>query len=174
MLFFILLAVKVIISGVFLQTSLIGISTADVAMAEEVDTEEEQSTEALKQSLRIREKELSEKETELKKKETQLNLLQEEIDTRFAEVNDLQNTLNAQAIKLAEREKALQDTKITHLVKTYSSMEADKAAAILDKLQLDIVVRILGNMKGKDAGGILAMMTPDKGALISERLSESK
>ncbi len=170
-LFFILLAVKIIISGVFLTTSSLGITSADVAMAQEVTPKEEQSVDAIKQSLRKREKELSEKEAELKKMEAELLPLKEEINTRMAELNDLQNSLTDKAKKLAEKEKAMQDAKITHLVKLYSSMEAGKAAAILNKLNIETVVRILGNMKGKAAGGILAMMTPDKGAIISERLS---
>ncbi len=99
--------------------------------------------------------------------------LKEEIDTRMAELNELQNSLTAYSKSLAEREKVMQDAKIAHLVKLYSSMEAKKAADILDKLQIETVVRILGNMKGKEAGGILAMMSPDKGAIISEKLSES-
>ena len=173
-LFFFLLAVKVIISGIFLKNSPLDISTANVVMAQEAPVKETQSIEDMDLKLRKREQELQEKEAELKKREAQIISLQEETDARYAEVNDIQNSLNAYAKKLAEREKALQDGKITHLVKLYSSMEAGKAATILDKLQLDIVVRILGNMKGKAAGEIMAMMPPEKGAIISEKLSETK
>ena len=173
-LFFFLLAAKVIISGIFLGSSSLDITTPDVAMAQEVVTEEDQSLEEWELKLRKREKELEEKEAELKKMEAQLLPLKEEVETRMGELNDLQNSLAAEATKLAEREKALQDNKITHLVKLYSSMEAQKAAAIMDKLELDTVVRILGNMKGKSAGQIMAMMTPDRGAIISERLSEAE
>ena len=164
-------------------------------MAQEVTPEKKQGAEAVEQTLKKREKALSEKEAELKKMEAQLLPLKErekalsekeaelkkmeaqllplkeEINTRMAELNDLQNSLAAEAKKLAEKEKAMQDAKITHLVKLYSSMEAGKAAAILDKLNIETVVRILGNMRGKSAGAILAMMTPNKGAIISERLS---
>ena len=148
-----------------------GITSADVAMAQEVTPEKKQGAEAVEQTLKKREKALSEKEAELKKMEAQLLPLKEEINTRMAELNDLQNSLAAEAKKLAEKEKAMQDAKITHLVQLYSSMEAGKAAAILDKLNIETVVRILGNMRGKSAGAILAMMTPNKGAIISERLS---
>lgn len=53
-------------------------------------------------------------------------------------------------------------------------MEAANAASIMDKLQIDTIVLILSNMKGKSAGQILAMMNPEKGALISERLSKTE
>ena len=143
-------------------------------MAQEVATGNEQDLDAREAKLRKREQELSEKEAKLKKMEARLVSLKEDVEARAAEVNDLQNSLAAEAKKLAEREKALQDGKITHLVKIYSSMEATKAAATLNKLQLDTVVRILGNMKGKSAGAIMAMMPPDKGAIISERLSKAE
>jgi flagellar motility protein MotE (MotC chaperone) len=171
-LFFLLLAVKVVISGIFLKTSPLDIASADAAMAQELTAKEDQNLGDLEHKLRDREKELLKKEAELKKMEAQLLPLKEEVETRMAELNDLQISLAAEAKKLAEREKALEDGKITHLVQLYSSMEAGKAAAILDKLQLDIVVRILGNMKGKSAGEIMGMMTPDKGATISKKLSE--
>jgi len=174
MMFFLLLAVKVVINGIFLKSSSLDITTADTAMAQEITSGEDQSLEEWELKLRNREKELLERESELKKMEAQLLPLKEEVETRMSELNDLQNRLTAEAKKLAEREKALQDAKITHLVKTYSSMEADKAAAILNKLQLDTVVRILGNMRGKSAGAIMAMMPPEKGATISERLSKAE
>ena len=66
----------------------------------------------------------------------------------------------------------MKDTKITHLVTLYSNMEAPTAANIIDKLNMDTIVRIMSNMKGKTAGQILAMMDPEKGAVISERLSK--
>jgi flagellar motility protein MotE (MotC chaperone) len=51
-------------------------------------------------------------------------------------------------------------------------MEPAKAAAIMDKLKVDTVVRILRHMKGKSAGKILSMMNPELGATISEKLSQ--
>jgi flagellar motility protein MotE (MotC chaperone) len=174
-LFFILLGVKIVISGLFLKTSFIAVTGPDVAMAQEVPQEavkkEDKGIVTLDQNLRKKEKELLDKEAELKKMETELMPLKEEIETRMAELTELQDTLMAYSKNLAEREKTLQDAKITHLVKLYSSMEAKQAADILDRLQIDTVVRILGNMKGKEAGGIMAMLPPDKGAVISERLS---
>lgn len=172
--FFFLLAVKVAISGIFLRTSSLDITSADVAMAQEVATENNQSLEEWESRLRRREQELSEREAKIKKMEADLMPLKEEVETRMAELIELQNSLAAQAKKLAEREKALKDEKITHLVKTCSSMEAGKAAAMLNKMNLDTVVRILGNMNGKYAGAIMAMMPPEKGATISERLSKAK
>ncbi len=163
------------ISGFFLKTSPISIAATDVAMAQEaapeVKKEEGPKVETMDLNLRQKEKELQQKEEELKKMQMELMPLREEIDTRMAELNDLQNNLTAMAKTLAEKEKVIQDAKIAHLVKLYSTMEAKKAADILDRLQIETVVRILGNMKGKEAGGIMAMLPIEKGAIISEKLS---
>ncbi|MGD8385810.1 MAG: hypothetical protein PVG49_01620, partial [Desulfobacteraceae bacterium] len=84
---------------------------------------------------------------------------------------EIQANLTAFAKKLAEREKTLKDTKVEHLVSLYQAMEPERAAAIMSKLEVVTVVRILGNMRGKSAGLILAAMSPDRGAAISEQLS---
>ena len=60
------------------------------------------------------------------------------------------------------------------LVALYSAMEPAKAASIMAKLNMNTVVRILANMKGKSAGKILAMMDPERGATISENLSQTQ
>ena len=91
---------------------------------------------------------------------------------KLEELNDVQAQLSAYAEELAKREQALKDTKIAHLVALYSAMDASKAAAIMDKLQIDTIVRIFANMKGKTAGEILSVMDPEKGARISEILSK--
>jgi flagellar motility protein MotE (MotC chaperone) len=117
------------------------------------------------------EQHLKEKEARLQKKEQELLPLKKEIDEKLAELEELQARLTAYAKELADREKALKDAKVAHLVALYKNMEPVKAAAIMEKLNMDTVVRILGNMKGKAAGQILAQMKPEKGALISEKLS---
>lgn len=163
---------KVIISGLYLKIIPSGFASPDIAQAqEEVKDDKDLQLEARKQEIRKKEMELSELEKSLKLREERLAPLQNEINSKFEELNELQTTLTAYAKQLAEREKALKDAKISHLVALYSAMEPDKAAAIMDKLDIDIIVRILGNMKGKSAGQILAVMNPEKGALISERLS---
>ena len=81
---------------------------------------------------------------------------------------------NAGRNELAEKEKALNDQKISHLVALYSAMDPAKAAVIMEKLKTDTVARILAHMKGKSAGKIMAMMKPERGAVVSERLSQPK
>ena len=141
-------------------------------MAQE-KSETDNARDRMVKSDKVRERELKERERLLSEREQELLPLKQEVDQKLEELNELQTSLTAYARALAEREKVLKDTKIAHLVALYSSMDPAKAAGIMDKLSIDIVVRILGNMKGKSAGQIMAVMAPEKGAMISESLSKT-
>ncbi len=170
--FFILILIKIIVSGIFLQFEPLSISSSSLAIADETGDNEEPDQRTIELMLRKKEKELNEKEMELKKMEERLLPLKKEVEARIEELDELQTSLTAYSKDLAERELAMKDARIDHLVKLYSSMEADKAANIMDKLPVDTVVRIMENMNGKAAGQILAVMPPEKGAQISQKLSK--
>jgi len=179
-----LLIAKIIISGFYLQSEPSRFSVTNLALAENNKAQtdpppnpppketEESSVEASERLLEKKEQGLKEKEMLLKKREERLLPLKKEIDDKLEELNELQTRLTAFARQLADREKALTDSKIGHLVNLYTAMEPAKAAAIMDKLNVDTVVRILRHMKGKSAGKILSMMNPELGATISEKLSQ--
>lgn len=167
--FSLLFLVKIAVSGLLLQEYAVSLPGGELACAEE-----NTPSPALKeQGLRLQQKEeeLRAWEEELDQREEQIRPLQEEIDRKMAELEEIQANLTAFAKKLAEREKTLKDTKVEHLVSLYQAMEPDRAAAIMSKLEVATVVRILGNMRGKSAGQILAAMPPERGAAISEQLS---
>ncbi len=140
------------------------------ALAEDNTTEGASSLER-EQTLLKTEQRLRDWEEELKKREQQVLPLQEEIDRKMAELEEIQANLTDFAKRLAEREEALNDARVKHLVSVYQEMEPTRAAAIMGKLDIPTVVRILGNMRGKAAGQILASMPPERGAEISEQLS---
>ena len=184
-----LLAAKIIVSGLYLHFNALKLPEMKIAMAEENSAKQTAAKEAdakqedSKQSaaaditvtmanLKKKEQELKQREAAVLKKEQELAPLQAEVDTKIEQLNELQTTLTAMAKDIAEKEQTLQDERINHLVTLYSNMDASKAAKIMDKLSLDIVVKILANMKGKSAGQILAAMNTDKGAVISESLSK--
>lgn len=54
--------------------------------------------------------------------------------------------------------------------KIYEAMPAEDAAKRLEKLDEDTAVEILGVMKPRSAGGILAQMDNDKAAAISKKM----
>lgn len=183
-----LLAAKIIVSGLYLHFDALKIPVMNIAMAEEngvkqaaakeADTKQAETKQSAATDLTVTAANLKKKEQELKdreavvlKKEQELAPLQAEVDAKIEQLNELQVKLTAMAKEIAEKEQGLKDEKVNQLVTMYSAMDAAKAAKILDKLNLDTVVKILANMKPKSAGPILAAMSTDKGAVISERLS---
>jgi len=166
-----LLLAKGFISGLYLHHESGPFSGASLALAEEKSEPVAlggNSEEALKR----KEIALKEKEIALKKMEEGLLPLKKEIEQKIEELNELQTRLATFSRELAERENALNDAKVAHLVALYTAMDPAKAAGIMDKLNIDTVVRILRSMKGKSAGQILASMDAAKGATISEKLSK--
>jgi flagellar motility protein MotE (MotC chaperone) len=161
---------KISLSGLYLRSGSLPFADTTSAVASE-KTNAPTVPGTLSEDLRKWEKDLKSKEEFLKKKEAELLPLEEEIESKMAELSELQERLTALAKSMAEREKALQDSKMDHLVALYSAMEPTKAAAIMDKLKMETVILILRHMKGKSAGQILGMMAPEKGASISEELS---
>ncbi|MBW1720700.1 MAG: hypothetical protein JRH13_09315 [Deltaproteobacteria bacterium] len=172
-----LVGVKILLSGIFLDFSALGFSTPSLAVAgdrgvsDKTPAAPEASPEPSSETLERKAQELRAKELELQKREQELLPLKAEIEEKLAQLNELQLRLTAYAKQLADREKALEDAKMAHLVALYSAMEPARAAAIMDKLKIQTVVLILRHMKGKSAGKILAMMNPERGALISEKLA---
>jgi flagellar motility protein MotE (MotC chaperone) len=176
-----LLLVKIVM-GIFILQGEVSVPRPGprLAMAEkEAPSQQDQANEeaATKPpSVRFREKEeaLGKRESRVKEQEDALSSLRKEIDDKMAELTELQTTLTAYAKNLADREKALQDARNDHLVAAFTAMEPDRAAAIMSKLELSTIVLIMGNMKGKSAGKILAAMDPEKGAVVSTQLSQRK
>jgi flagellar motility protein MotE (MotC chaperone) len=170
------LAAKIFLGGLFLRVE--SSPAMDLALAEENkktrfstgagDTPERPSL----QSLKERELALRTREQEIRKKEEELVPLKKDIEEKLGELSDLQMRLTSYAKTLAEREEALKDTKMAHLVELYTAMEPGKAAAIMEKLKMETVVLILRHMKGKSAGQIIALMKPEMGAQVVEKLSQ--
>lgn len=117
-----------------------------------------------------KERELKKKEMLLKKGEEELISLKKEIDEKFWEFDELQARLTAFAKSLADRENRLKNTKMGHVATIFTAMPPTRATAIMDKMKIQTVVRILHHMKGKSACKIMTMMRPEQGAFISEKL----
>jgi flagellar motility protein MotE (MotC chaperone) len=124
------------------------------------------------QMLKEKELALRTREQELRKKEEELVPLKKDIDEKLGELNELQLRLTEYAKALAEREEALKNTKMAHLVELYTAMEPGKAAVIMEKLKMETVVLILRHMKGKSAGQVIALMKPEMSAQVVEKLSQ--
>ncbi len=113
---------------------------------------------------------LEEREQKLEKREADLKLLEQAIDKRIKELKSLQTALEG-PVKKANAE---YQERFRHLVGVYSSMEPQRAAILLSKMDEATVERLFANMKSKKVAKILSFMEPDKAARISSSLTRAK
>jgi len=113
-----------------------------------------------------RQEELDKKEDELARKEEQLRTMQSDLDKQISQLKALQASIEEQ-IKLRTD---LETKAVIKLAKTYSAMPPDNAASLIQKIDTSIAIRVLGAMKERSAGRILAALPPDKASKLSEGL----
>ena len=112
-------------------------------------------------------KALRRKEEALARKEQALRELERELDERLKHMTKMEASLK-QMLDAADRRKG---EKYKHLVDVYANMKSKQAAAALEQLQQEIAVRILGGMRGRQAGEIMSNMSSEKAAVLSEALT---
>jgi len=115
-------------------------------------------------------RDLEEREQKLEKREADLKLLEQEIEKRLKELKTLQSALEG-PVKKANAE---YQGRFQHLVGVYSSMEPQRAAILLSKMDEATVERLFANMKSKKVAKILSFMEPDKAARISSSLTKAR
>ena len=125
----------------------------EIAMAEERLNQERKRLEKFKQ--------------EVDEKLGNLTALKEQIDKDFAGMEGKKSE------KEMEQQKAF-DAKMARLVKMYSGMKPKKAAAIFDKMDIEVAKQIFSLMRETSASEILAFMESEKAAKISERIAFKK
>ena len=114
--------------------------------------------------------ELEEKEYALEIKREALLIIQEDINKKLALIKKLRNEI---ASKVAEKE-TIESQKLKHLIKAYSAMKPQKAASLVEKLDIGFAVELLSKMKGEAVGKILSAVNIEKAARISEKLAEKR
>ncbi|MBI5815801.1 MAG: hypothetical protein HZB29_09355 [Nitrospinae bacterium] len=122
------------------------------------------------QEVEKRQKAMDKKEEELKQKEDRLNALQTDLDKQISELKAAQ----AKIEDLIKQRGDLEDEAVKKLAKTYSSMPPENAAALIQQLDSGIAIRILSNMKERNAARILAVIPKDKATKLSEGMVMKK
>lgn len=109
---------------------------------------------------------LEKEKNELEKKRVVLLAIQEEINNKIVTLTQLRNEIRSEMA----RKKTFEDKKIKHLIKAYSAMKPQKAASLIEKLDMEFTLELLSKMKGDIVGKILTYVNIDKAAQISEAL----
>ncbi|WP_417470052.1 MotE family protein [Maricaulis sp.] len=117
--------------------------------------------------LRERSIELDRRESELETREALMLAMEQRVDTKIGELNELRTQIESLAGDLTERES--EDMNV--IVSWYAAMDAGDAATRISSLDLDTQLQIASRMSQRTFGGILAEMTPLAAASLTERMA---
>ncbi|MBM9537431.1 MotE family protein [Desulfobulbus alkaliphilus] len=110
---------------------------------------------------------LAQKRAELENRKMELKVLEEEVDKRIGQLNQLRQQIEA---LLAEKE-AEELNRIEELARMYERMNAEKAAQVMASIDEQLAVAILGAMRTKAAAGVLNNMEREKAASLTRAFS---
>jgi flagellar motility protein MotE (MotC chaperone) len=111
--------------------------------------------------------ELKEREDALKRDELRLAALKKDVEEKIQAYTELLARVEA-ALKRVEQVKG---DKIENVVKAYESMPAEDAASRLAALDNDTALLIVTRMKSKKAGAAIALMDPQKAAVLTKNMT---
>ena len=100
---------------------------------------------------------------EIEQKKIELNLLRSEVDKKLDDLN----TLRRQVQQLLAEKDARELEKVAELSQMYNKMDSAQAARIIEELDRELAIGILGGMKAKSAGKVLANIGGEKAAVLS-------
>jgi len=117
-------------------------------------------------NLAIRRKKLEEWENEIKLKGEVLAITEERIETKIAELKELEGKLE----KIMQEYKNKEDEKIKNLISIYEKMKPKDAAAIFTKMDINTLLLVASGMKNTKLALVMASMPPDMAKVLTVRL----
>lgn len=109
---------------------------------------------------------LSKEKAALEQQKAELLAIQADINQKIEILRKLRSEIRAEAAK----QEAIEQGKLKHLIKVYSTMKPQKAATLVEKLDLSFAIQLLSQMKGDAVGNILSFVETEKAARISQEL----
>ncbi len=175
------LIVKLVLGGtlLYMKGPALSIPVLDSrpALAEDADSPtpsqpslNSQNVGASVEILECKRAEIETERRQLERERKQLTALKQEIEAKIIQLSEIQDGIQR---KLDEH-KTIGDNKIKHLIKIYTSMAPKKAAALIEKLDMKVVMELFSQMKGEQVGQILPHVSSEKAANISENLAKRK
>jgi flagellar motility protein MotE (MotC chaperone) len=130
-------------------------------------------------SLEEKRLEIKKEEKRLEKQQAQLESLKRDVEEKIEELSKINQQIEDSLARKEEKEKEQEDrrkeaeeSKIKQLVKVYTSMKPKTAAALIEKLDMDVVMKLFSGMKGEQIGMILSYVETNRAAQISEQLAK--
>lgn len=110
--------------------------------------------------------EIEKQEKSVAAKKSELLSIQDEINKKIEKLTQLRDEIRAEVAK----KKVIEEQKLKHLIKVYSTMKPQNAAELIEKLDIKLAIELMSKMKGDDVGKILSFVKIEKAAEISEGL----
>lgn len=110
---------------------------------------------------------LDHREAELAKLEEELQKQKEVLERKIASLE----TVRTQIAEKLEGKVAVDKEKVDNLVKVYTNMKPSQAAKIMESMNEDLAVEIMGKMKNKSTAAILNLMEAEKVKKLTERFA---
>ncbi len=130
-------------------------------------------------SLEEKRLEIKKKEMNLEKQQAQIEYLKRDVEEKIEELSRIHLQIEASLAKKEQKEKEQEDrrkeaeeSKIKQLVKVYTSMKPKVAGALIEKLDIEVVLKLFSGMKGEQIGMILSYVETNRAARISEQLAK--
>jgi flagellar motility protein MotE (MotC chaperone) len=157
------------------NTSATNTSTANTSAAKTVTDVKDVTDDPLKKerelfsSLQKKQKELDLRESSLKAEEEKGFALKKEIMEKIETLK----TLEAQLSSKLDMDKTNDFKRLQELAKVYEAVPPQKAAAMLEQLDIRTAARITINMKRERAGLIWGYLTPQKAVAITNEITRT-
>lgn len=114
-------------------------------------------------------------EDQLKQEKKQLEKFKEEIDEKLEKLEALKKQITSDLALFDQKKSAHElekeaefEAKLAKLVKVYAGMKPKEAGDIINKMDIEVARQILSRMREASAAQILAFVTPERAAKISE------
>ncbi len=117
--------------------------------------------------LRELKQQLEERQRQLDSREQAVAEMEKKAASRIKALEDMEARLQ----DMLAQEKSINDKKIKRLTAVYEGMKPDKAAPVIARMELPIVVRIFSRMDEKKVGKILSFLPPEQAVKISQALT---
>lgn len=124
----------------------------------------------LYKDLAKRRDELDKREKELNVREALLKAGEKEVEGKLKQLTDVRNEIR----DLLKQEDEQEQQKLDSLVKIYENMKPDDAARIMNTLDMDVVMKVIGHMSERKSSLIIAAMAPERARQVTQLLAQQK
>jgi flagellar motility protein MotE (MotC chaperone) len=172
-----LIVVKIVLGSIFMYRAgvLPLFGDSDAFAAEQIKDPDNKELKDVKKEANTEEKidlrfliqqkaEFEKEEKQIAKKKAELLAIQNDINQKIATLTKIRDEIRAEK----DQKKAEEEKQFKHLIKVYSAMKPQSAADLIEKLDLDLAIKLLSRMKGDAVGKILSFVKIEKAAKISE------